>query len=201
MSMRRLMTLAALLLAACATTPPGGSAVLPQPTETDRQRLRDWRAAFTTGLAQARAGGQAEAIAREGTLLLPEAALGGGIPSGTYRCRTVKLGARQPGMLPFNAYPSFTCQVGPMSGGVQSFAKRTGSQRQIGVIRPHDQLRSIFLGTLVIGDELRAMPYGIDTERDAAGWVERIGPNRWRIVLPYPRFESLTDVVELVPAN
>jgi hypothetical protein len=199
--MRFLPALAALFLAACATTPPAAGPALPQPTQNDRQRLRDWRTAFIAGLAQARAAGQAEAIAREGTLLSPDAALGGGIPAGSYRCRVVKLGARQPGLMPFQAYPSFTCRVGPVSGGVQSFAKQTGSQRHVGVIRPHDQLRSLFLGTLVLGDERRAMPYGVDTERDVAAWVERIGPNRWRMIVPYPRFESLTDVVELIPAG
>jgi hypothetical protein len=33
-----------------------------------------------------------------------------------------------------------------------------------------------------------------------AGYIERIGDKRWRLVLPYPRFESLLDVVEIVPA-
>ena len=33
-----------------------------------------------------------------------------------------------------------------------------------------------------------------------AGVVERIGENRRRLVLPYPRFESTIDVLELVPA-
>ena len=45
------------------------------------------------------------------------------------------------------------------------------------------------------------MQYGRDAERDLAGWVERVGPAQWRIILPAPRFESLTDVVELVPAG
>jgi hypothetical protein len=197
--MRHLLPLAALLLAGCATA-PRSAAILPVPTENDRERLREWRSAFTSALAQAREGGHGEAIGREGALLEPDAALGGGLPAGTYRCRVLKLGARQAGMLPFLTYPSFTCRVGATVGGVQSFNKQTGSQRHVGVIRPHDQLRSLFLGTLVLGDEQRAMPYGTDSERDLAGWVERVGERRWRIVLPSPRFESLTDVVELVPA-
>jgi hypothetical protein len=45
------------------------------------------------------------------------------------------------------------------------------------------------------------MQYGADPERDLAGYVERIGPNRWRLILPYPRFESMIDVLELVPAS
>jgi hypothetical protein len=32
------------------------------------------------------------------------------------------------------------------------------------------------------------------------GAVERIGPARWRIALPRPRFESTLDLIELVPA-
>ena len=34
-----------------------------------------------------------------------------------------------------------------------------------------------------------------------AGVVERVGDNRWRLVLPYPRFESLLDVIELASAD
>jgi hypothetical protein len=57
------------------------------------------------------------------------------------------------------------------------------------------------LGTLTLGDEPRAMPYGVDAQRDLAGFVERIGPARWRLVLPYPPFESQLDVIELVPSS
>ena len=34
-----------------------------------------------------------------------------------------------------------------------------------------------------------------------AGLVERIGDNRWRLVLPAPAYESMLDVIELVPAG
>lgn len=202
--MKPLLPLLALaLLGGCAVTPKAAApASSPAPiTANDRERLRDWRTAFTRGLAQARQAGHSEAIAREGALLEPDSALGGGIPNGTYRCRMIKLGARQPSLPSFTAYPAFTCRIAPAGGTLQSFAKLTGSQRQVGLIRPHDRLRSLFLGTLVLGDERRAMPYGTDAERDLAGWVERIGENRWRLILPSPRFESLTDVVELVAAG
>ena len=36
-------------------------------------------------------------------------------------------------------------------------------------------------------------------QRDVAGYVERIGPSRWRLVMPKPHFESQLDVMELVP--
>ena len=61
--------------------------------------------------------------------------------------------------------------------------------------------RQVFFGTLVLGDEIRALGYGRDATRDMAGAMERIGPQRWRLVLPYPRFESTLDVIELTPAS
>jgi len=170
-------------------------------TNDDRVRLRDWRQAFTGALADARKSGHAEEIAREGALLEPDAALAnGGIPNGLYRCRTIKLGAKSPGMLSYVAYPPYRCEVRPQ-GKLQSFAKVSGSQRQIGTIFPSDGLRQVFLGTLVLGDETRAQHYGTDDQRNVAGYVERIGPNRWRLVLPSPAFESRLDVMELVPAT
>jgi Domain of unknown function (DUF4893) len=53
---------------------------------------------------------------------------------------------------------------------------------------------------MVLGDETKPLSYGQDSNRDMAGYIERIGDKRWRLVLPYPRFESLLDVVEIVPA-
>ncbi len=169
-------------------------------TTSDRERLREWRAAWMDGLRQANAAGYARQVAAEGSLLQPDVALpGGALPNGNYRCRMVKLGARSEGLLPFIAYPAFACRV-KQERDLQGFAKLSGSQRQVGVIFPGDQLRQVFLGTLVLGDEARAMQYGGDPERDLAGFIERIGPGRWRLVLPRPRFESQIDVLELVPA-
>jgi hypothetical protein len=59
----------------------------------------------------------------------------------------------------------------------------------------------VLLGTLVLGDERRALQYGQDATRDVAGYVERIGPARWRVIMPRPHFESQLDVMELVPAR
>lgn len=169
-------------------------------TESDRERLRGWRDDFTAALAEARASGHSGEIAREGVLLEPDAALGGSIPNGLYRCRVIKIGAQSAGMLDYVAYPAFNCRV-QQDGRLQQFAKLSGSQRQVGLIFPGDQLRQVFLGTLMLGDEARAMQYGIDEERDVAGFVERIGPDRWRLLMPSPHFESTIDVMELVPAS
>lgn len=168
-------------------------------TSTDREKLREWRSAFVDALIEARATNAAE-VGSEGVLLEPDAALGGPIPNGDYRCRVIKLGSQSAGMLNYIAYPAFSCRVQPQQG-IQGFAKLTGSQRPVGLIFPNDALRQVFLGTMVLGDEVRAMQYGNDPDRDVAAFVERIGPARWRMVIPRPAFESKTDVIELVPAN
>ena len=168
-------------------------------TPADRIRLRDWRTAFVAGLRQARASGAVARIDAEGALLVPDAALPAPkLPDGDYACRTLKIGAKQAGASGFLSYPVFTCQV-RASGSLQAFIKLTGSQRPIGRIFPDDTMRSVFLGTLMLGDESRAMQYGGDPDRDMAGYVERIGPRRWRLLLPSPTFESTIDVIELVP--
>jgi hypothetical protein len=51
----------------------------------------------------------------------------------------------------------------------------------------------------MFADETRPLEYGLDATRDMVGAVQRIGDKRWRLILPYPRFESVMDVVELTP--
>ena len=203
MTMKHFLALALFALAACAPKAIGTARPADwraAATNNDREKLRDWRSAFVEGLAEARAAGHASAIAAEGALLEPDAALGGPIPNGEFRCRATKLGAKTPGMLPYVAYPAFRCRI-QQDGNVQDFAKLTGSQRPVGLIYPGDSLRQVFLGTMMLGDETRAMQYGLDPDRDVAAFVERIGERRWRMVIPRPAFESDTDVIELVPAN
>ena len=199
--MRIILALSALSLAACATTPePVLTDWRAVATASDRERLRDWRTAFTRALDQARKAGHSAEIAREGRLLEPDAALGPvPIPNGRYKCRVIKVGAKSEGLLDYVAYPAFNCRI-QREKQLQSLYKLTGSQRHAGLIFADSPLRQVFLGTLVLGDENRAMQYGRDPDRDLAGWVERIGDQRWRLVLPYPVYESTLDVVELVPA-
>jgi hypothetical protein len=170
-------------------------------SEDDRERLRDWRATFQKALTAARRAGHSTQIAREGALLDPDAAIGGAaIPNGLYRCRVIKLGANAEGMLDYVTYPAFTCRVRPQRD-LQRLEKLSGSQRYVGVLFPQDAIRMVFLGTLVLGDERRAMQYRQDPTRDVAGHLERVGENRWRLVMPRPRFESQLDVTELVPSS
>jgi hypothetical protein len=168
-------------------------------SENDRLRLRDWRKSFENGLAAAKKSGHGAEIEREGTFLDPDAAIAGpAIPNGMYRCRVIKLGAKDPGNLDYVAYPRFTCRV-KAEHALQRLGKLSGPQRYLGLIFPGDAIRNVFLGTLVLADERRALQYGQDEQRDVAGYVERLGPNRWRLVMPAPHFESQIDVMELVP--
>ena len=170
-------------------------------TEDDRVRLRDWHQTFQAALSAARKSGHGAAIDREGALLDPDAAQAGKpIPNGIYSCRVIKLGAKEPGNLDFVTFPGFNCRV-KAEQDLQRLAKRDGAQRYVGIVLPDDALRKVFLGTLVLADEQRALQYGQDRLRDVAGYVERIGPNRWRLVMPKPHFESQLDVMELLPIS
>lgn len=203
-----------LCLGACQTVPsqPPSAADAPvQPsdagtwrataTEQDKGRVRGWYSSWEAALADARAKGFGGAVQREGVLLQPTAALPNPhLPAGEYRCRTIKLGTQGRGGLGYIAYDWFRCRVAAEQG-LYSLVKLTGSQRPVGVIFPDNLNRQIFLGTLELGDESLPVNYGSDRMRDMAGLVERIGDNRWRLVLPAPAYESLLDVIELVPAG
>lgn len=211
MKLACILPIAALALSACASdrnravaAGPGASASLDWrsiATDSDRERLRQWRTALVRGLEKARKAGHAASLAKEGKLLEPDSAIAWrDPPAGDYRCRVIKVGGQNTGMLDYVGYPAFACRI-RVENGLMSFAKLTGSQRPIGLFLPHTSERMVFLGTLQLGDEHRALQYGRDRERDMAAFVERIGEQRWRLVFPYPHFESTVDILELVPAG
>jgi hypothetical protein len=165
-------------------------------SDDDESRLRDWRKTFVDALAEANRTNAAE-VAKEGRLLDPDAALGfQPLPNGMYHCRVIKLGAKDQGNLHYVAYPAFACRV-RTERTLQRLTKVSGSQRYVGLLFPGDAIHQVFLGTLVLGDERRALQYGQDDTRDVAGFLERIGPDRWRLLMPEPHFESKLDVMEL----
>jgi Domain of unknown function (DUF4893) len=169
-------------------------------TAADNDRLGSWRTAFAAALEKARAAGHGNSISLEGALLIPDAALDSPRPPvGHYRCRVIKLGARASLSLDYLVYPATDCII-EQEDEVLSFVKSGGTQRPVGLLFPEEGNRMVFLGTMVLGDERRPLEYGRDSARDMVGALERIGPKRWRLILPKPRFESMMDVVELVPA-
>ncbi|WP_066801033.1 DUF4893 domain-containing protein [Sphingomonas soli] len=168
-------------------------------TDADRDRYRKWRKAWDEGLTAAKAV-DPQAIAADPALFDPDRALGGAaLPPGKYRCRTFKLGSSGTAVRAFTTYPAFDCEVSE-EGEIDSLHKMNGSQRPVGMLFPESDARTIFLGTLILGDEVSPLRYGLDARRDMIGYVERIGEKRWRLVLPWPHFESKLDILELVPA-
>ena len=167
--------------------------------KADNDRLRRWRDSWVRALADARSAGFGAQIDAEGSLLDPDAALPlKQPPAGIYSCRTIKLGAQSPALLHYVPYPAFDCRISRDNGTLR-FAKLNGSQRPIGVLLPQTDKRMVLLGTLQLGDERNTLAYGRDEERDVAALLEQIGDQRWRLVFPSPHFESLTDIMELVP--
>ncbi len=170
-------------------------------TNADQNRLQDWRSAFMKGLDKAKGSGHGSSIAREGALLDPDAALPmRKPPAGAYRCRVIKLGGKGALMGDYVVYPPAPCTITD-EREVLGFSKLSGNQRPVGLLFPSEGDRMIFLGTMIIGDESRALDYGRDSARDMAGALDRVGEKRWRLMLPRPQFESMMDVIEIVPAG
>ena len=170
-------------------------------TPVDRSRLRSWRGAWIEALAKVRAAGSIAPVEADPALFNPDRALPEPVPPpGAYHCRVVKLGAHGTAMRELTSYPPVDCRIDEANGIVRMY-RIGGAQRPVGRLYDDSSSRAVFLGTMMFGDEHRPLPYGKDVNRNLAGYVERIGPHRWRLVLPSPRFESLLDVVEVVPVR
>lgn len=117
------------------------------------------------------------------------------LPDGQYDCRTIKLG----GLLPLTAYAYFDCAVSHQGEVIE---KLTGSQRFKGDLLPSDGGALFYRGALHYGDE-QPMAYDAEDERSQVGCLYKVSgkPVRYRLELPFPRFESTHDVIELVPAR
>jgi len=205
----------ALLAALCgcasdrAACPPGtaASAAASAPawqdvvTDADHVRLRDWRSAMVDALAKARASGHDAAIAKEGALLDPDAALeNAALPPGDYRCRTIKIGAKPPSTDDFVVNPPHDCRVSK-AGQIERLRWIGGSQRPTGKLYPDTPSRQVFLGVMVLGDERAAIRYGRDPDRDMVGALQRIGNEDWRLLLPEPAWDAMMNVIEIRPAD
>ncbi|MEO6432508.1 MAG: DUF4893 domain-containing protein [Sphingomicrobium sp.] len=212
-----LLSSAGLALAACQTKPvkPGGrqpsvSVAVPLKadvwravaSEADRDRLDRLGLAWSEALAEANRSNPAD-VRREGMLLRPRGGLDQPDPTpGSYNCRLIELGrgsgkARGPA---FTAYKPFFCYV-ELDDGQLTFVKQTGSQRPSGRLwDDDDSKRMIFLGSIAMTPKDKALAYGDDARRDMAATFERVGPFRWRLVVPWPRDNSAKlGVYELTP--
>lgn len=115
------------------------------------------------------------------------------VPTGDYRCRTIKLG----GISALVAYKYFDCRI-TQDGGLLSLEKLTGSQRLTGVF--YSQENGVaFKGAGHYGYE-QPRDYNDDATRNMVGCLsESLGqPGTLLLELPAPQFESTHDVIELV---
>jgi hypothetical protein len=166
----------------------------------DEQRLANVTGAWAAGLADARKAGFVSAVRAEGDLLKTDAALPRPAPTpGSYNCRMVRLGSVGRGSPAFERFKPFFCYV-QVEGNLLTIVKQTGSQRPAGRLWEDDNPdRLIFLGSLALGDEEAPIAYGDNPKRDMAGIFERIGPFRWRLVIPWPQSGGKLDAFELTP--
>lgn len=166
----------------------------------DEQRLANVTGAWAAGLAEARKAGFGSAIREEGALLRTDAGLPRPAPTpGSYNCRMVRLGSPAKGKPAFEKFKPFFCYV-EVEGNLLTIVKQTGSQRPAGRLWDDDNPRRlIFLGSLALGDEEQPIAYGDNPRRDMAGIFERIGPFRWRLVIPWPQSGGKLDAFELSP--
>ncbi len=216
-----LTALATLTLSACASAGggygpgAGGPPPPPPPPDGSGPVLRDWRsiitsydrdrygrvdAAWRLALEQARRQEGSGDLGSLGALIDPGAAVGGVTPpEGDYRCRTVKLGSQggESG-LGYVVYGWFDCRIERTSAGLK-FSKLTGSQRPSGLLFPESNREMVMLGSVSLGSEPAANSYGQNPDRDMVAVLERIGSRRWRLVIPWPQYESNLDIIELVP--
>ncbi len=168
-------------------------------TAADQKRLDDWQKALREGRTGAVEGGEGPKLTARKPLFEEEAALPDSkIPAGLYSCSITKLDGDASGGLPYIAYPAFRCRV-TVNGDRRHFIKLTGSQRTTGWLYEAGTRHSIYLGTSFYGYEDKAVSYGQTEKRDQAAVVEQIGPKRWRMVFPYPYYESVVNVMELTP--
>ncbi|MBW8302424.1 MAG: DUF4893 domain-containing protein, partial [Brevundimonas sp.] len=170
-------------------------------TAADRARYNRLDAAWSLALQQARRQRGSGDLASTGDLIDPDAGRPSvAPPPGDYRCRTVKLGSQgSEDGLGHVVYGWFDCRIEQTPNGLK-FLKRTGSQRPAGLLFPENDRQMVLLGSMALAEEPPANSYGQRPDRDLIAVLERIGEARWRLVLPWPQYESNLDLIELIPA-
>jgi hypothetical protein len=170
-------------------------------TAEDKDRIARLGLAWQEALADAQKTNAGD-VHREGKLLLPRSALARPAPTpGSYNCRLIKLGKAAPTGKSYESFKPFFCYV-EVEDDLLTIVKQTGSQRPAGRLwEDDDPTRLVFLGSLALGNEDQPLAYGDDPKRNMAGVLERIGPFRWRLVIPWPQSTSKLDVFELTPVD
>jgi hypothetical protein len=169
-------------------------------TPNDQDRIDRLGLAWQQSLMEAKKK-YAKDIAPEGDVLKPRSPLPRPHPTpGSYNCRMIRLGAKDSKSSSFEKFKPFFCYVLSDDNGVLTIVKQTVSQRPAGRLwEDDDPNRMIFIGSLALGDEKEPLAYREDPDRDMTGVFERIGPFKWRLVIPWPRSGAMLEVFELTP--
>lgn len=185
-----------LILAVWIAAPAGAA---PQIRPSDLDRLQRFDESAGNAILGALAGGSADDVAvladaLSGTALPPA-------PEGDWSCRTIKMG----GITDLVVYAPFRCRIARISATEWQFEKLTGSQLTRGTIAFHEG-RAIYRGVgYVVGGpaaDYTDLPEGLSpvepgqTVPDIAVF-EQTGPDRARLLFPYPVLESRFDILVL----
>ena len=184
--MRR--TLKAILIASALLVPVAAEAGWQDDaTSFDQSRLARLDEARSQAMAES-GGAASDAL---------NAPVSGGSLTGSWRCRTIKLG----GMTSSKTYSWFHCRVFEYNGALR-FEKTSGSQRMGGTLYP-DGNSYVYLGASWVKGEHPHRYSGNGASVGAQATPDdQIGrmtatANGARLEMPYPVQESTMDVVEL----
>lgn len=213
---RLLPAVLALVVAACAPTPGNKKAIVAAiplvedkgwrklVTKEDERRITDIPATWRRLLSGLPARYQT-AVSKEKGLLSPDAGRDHpSPPPGSYRCRLVKFTAPltsegRRADAPVKSFPDFFCYIRGEQDNELSFTKQTGTELPRGWLHQDGNRRLILVGARQREAGGTSLAYGMETDRDVVGVVERIGPFRWRLVLPWREARSGLDIYELTP--
>ncbi len=171
----------------------------------DRTRLAGLWGAWTHALNEARAAGELGTLQALGPLASADGAIKAALPTaGNFRCRSIKIGKRDiggnasaaPGTM-VNIGDATPCRI-VLNKGHLWFEQASGRQRIGGTLYP-DRDRMVFLGGVALTGENAMIHYGADPDRDQVGVLRAIGPDHWRLELPWPRWQTNLELIEIMP--
>jgi hypothetical protein len=162
-------------------------------TAGDKARLAAFDTVRAEAIAEARKSGAPQDVTTLATILAgkPLSFSGKFDMTGSWQCRTIKLGGRPA----LTIYGWFKCRITDDGSGWR-LEKLTGSQRTSGAFYTDSDSRLTYLGAFHYADETPRR-YRADPDRDEVAYAVRAGDKRIRLEFPSPKYESKFDIIEL----